>query len=624
MIKEVPFRMSENPWRRGSQHSTVSIAQGNQGTEQATQIIPEVLGKFDSSPFDQADVGSWQFRSGDFSPLLPACIRDKSETSAMPSTTLPSMPGAVLRLLQVFSDPDVSVDDVVDVLRTDPALASRILKAANSSIVGASRPTSELKRAAMMLGKKTVTTLALSFSLEDRSLTDGDQATLFKRFWMQSFVTGIAASVLAKKYRCVAADEAFVVGLLSRIGRLGALTFAGDEYASAVDMCEQSGREVDRVELVKLDGSCEELTQVYLKEWNLPEQFCLQIAAMSDSANDDRLGQVERRKITSDLQPGELFRIAGAVGSLYVGENAGISLATLHELLANLGDDTEQKLDELMQDVLEEFSGYADMLDIPADHIGSAASLRDKATAQLIEITMRADTAGRNSQSAETTDTPKVELETAEGAATEAMHSEMEWLRRRVEDLARQLTIDPMTKVYNRDYFDRHLQSVIAICRGEQTPASVLFVDVNKFKRINDTFGHQVGDSVICCVASALAENVRDEDIVARYGGDEFVVLCQTTQLSGLDSQAARISNRLTGLVVKHDGKDLPISLAIGGATGIPGRETDFDRKLLHEADLAMYHAKEVGGEPVVRILGHVEGDGKHLSAEPEESMTAS
>ncbi len=76
------------------------------------------------------------------------------------SSPLPSMPGAVLRLLQVFSDPDVAVDDVVDILKTDLALASRTLKAANSSILGASRPASDLKRAAMMLGKKTVTTLA--------------------------------------------------------------------------------------------------------------------------------------------------------------------------------------------------------------------------------------------------------------------------------------------------------------------------------------------------------------------------------------------------------------------------------------------------------------------------------
>lgn len=533
------------------------------------------------------------------------------------------MPGAVLRLLQVFSDPDVSIDDVVDVLRPDPALASRILKAANSSIVGASRPTSELRHAAMMLGKKTVTTLALSFSLEDRSLTAGPQSELFKRFWMQSFATGIAASVLAKKYRCVAADEAFVVGLLSRIGRLGALTFAFPEYAAAVDLSEQSGRDVDRVRLPALKSSCEELTQTYLTEWNLPQQFRKQIAAMSASADEDRTGHPDRRLTTSDLQPSELFRISSAVGDLYVGENAGIALATLHELLKTLDQNTDPLLDELMGDVLEEFSGYADMLDLNPDDIGTASSLRDKATAQLIEITIRAEKAGskERAEADEETTTPDAAPQDAE--SSQEMHSEMEWLRRRVEDLARQLTIDPMTQVFNRQYFDRHLESIIALCRAEETPASVLFVDVNKFKTINDTFGHQVGDSVICRVASALAKNVREDDIVARYGGDEFVVLCQTNQLSGLNSQAARLSERLVGLVANHKGQELPISLAIGGATGIPGNEADFDRKLLHEADQAMYLAKEGGGDPVVRILGHVDSSRQTETAHGDTLVTS-
>lgn len=526
------------------------------------------------------------------------------------STSLPSMPGAVLRLLQVFSDPEVSVDDVVDILRTDPALASRILKAANSSALGASRPTSELKRAAMMLGKKTVTTLALSFSLEDRSLSDDSHSKLFNQYWIQSFVTGITSAVLAKKYRCMGSDEAFVVGLLSRVGRLGALTFAGDQYAAAMNQSELSGREVDRVKLEKLDASCEQLTQTYLEAWKLPEQFRNQITAMTASADEDRSGATDRRHITADLQPCELFRIASAVGNLYVGENAGIALAMLHELLEKLGKDTEQRLDELMAEVLEEFSGYSDMLDMPADSIGTAASLRDQATSQLIEISIRAEAPQNDEEqrvNASPDDAADGSPEPTAEVANQQMHSEMDWLRRRVDDLARQLTIDPMTKVFNRQYFDRHLESIIVQCRASELPASVLFVDVNKFKTINDTFGHQVGDSVICSVADALAENVREDDIVARYGGDEFVVLCQTTQLSGLDAQAARLHDRLQGLSVCHEGQELPISLAIGGATGIPGTESDFDRRLLHEADLAMYNAKQAKGAPVIRILGCVE-----------------
>ena len=527
------------------------------------------------------------------------------------STTLPSMPAAVLRLLQVYSDPDVAVNEVVDILRTDPALSSRILKAANSSIVSAGRPTSELKRAAMLLGKKTVTTLALSFSLEDQSLADGGQSKLFQQYWLQSFVTGIASSVLAKKYGCVNADEAFVVGLLSRIGRLGALSFAGDEYTAAMNQSEQSGQEVDRVDIESLGASCEQLTQNYLAAWNLPDQFRDQIAAMTASADEDRAGFADTRELKSELQPGELFRLANAAGNLYVGENAGIALATLHELLEGLGPNSGQLLDEVMADILDEFSSYADMLDMPTDSIETAASLRDQAASQLIEITMLANQesqADQSQHSEKPTDASRVG-DHADGShdSTEQMHCEMDWLRRRVDDLARQLTIDPMTKVFNRQYFDRQLENVIAKCRTNEVPASLLFVDVNKFKIINDTYGHQAGDSVICTVANALASNVRKDDIVARYGGDEFVVLCQTNDTSGLDAQASRLSNQLATLCATHEGQKFPISLAIGGATGIPETASDFARRLLHEADLAMYEAKQGGAAPVVRILNDME-----------------
>lgn len=492
------------------------------------------------------------------------------------------MPGTVIKLLQMFSDPEVCIDDVVGTIKADAALAGRILKAANSSTVAARREISDLKQAAMMLGKKTVSTLALSFSLADKSLSDDSHAELFESFWNQSLITGVAASVLAKKYRSMPHDEAFLIGLLSRIGRLGALSFAPEQFAASSEISVRSGTIVDTIPLAKLGMCCEELTLQYMRSWMLPEDFISHVECMQDASHRDRM-LIDREDTATDrVAASTILRVSAAVGQFFTGENTGVALATIHELMDPYFEDSGQCVDELVKEVLEEFSKYSEMLDADRNAFGTPAEMHAHAMSHLTEIMLAPETPVQSS--------------------SESI-SEVDWLKNRVSDLATQLTLDPMTSIFNRSYFDMQLEKSIAVARLVDRYVTVLFVDINEFKQVNDVHGHDVGDAVICSVAKSLKSIVRNSDIVARYGGDEFVILCEMSLSDGLEAQAQRITNATKNLTAECRGLTVEISLAIGGASGSPDGSRDFAERLLRESDEAMYEAKESRCNPVVRRM---------------------
>jgi diguanylate cyclase (GGDEF)-like protein len=159
----------------------------------------------------------------------------------------------------------------------------------------------------------------------------------------------------------------------------------------------------------------------------------------------------------------------------------------------------------------------------------------------------------------------------------------------RYQELA---AIDGITGLYNRRHFMEAAEAALARAQRLGQPLVALMIDVDNFKQINDTHGHIVGDQVLAEMAQACREHVRPDDIVGRYGGDEFVII-----IAGIDSlRATQIAEQLarpTARVLGCDGKPLTYNASIGIAESLPGRDL---ATLLVHADLAMYEAKRAGG----------------------------
>ncbi|MDA0577625.1 MAG: GGDEF domain-containing protein [Verrucomicrobia bacterium] len=177
-------------------------------------------------------------------------------------------------------------------------------------------------------------------------------------------------------------------------------------------------------------------------------------------------------------------------------------------------------------------------------------------------------------------------------------------LRRRNSDLEqanetiRELTrIDPLTNLPNRRRFAEALDAAMALARRHQQPLSLISIDIDRFKSVNDTFGHDMGDEVLKIFAGLLKDSCRGEDLPVRLGGEEFLILAPNTVVNDAYALAERLRHKLAETVLP---KDVHISASFGITHLLP-QDTYFS--FLKRADMALYEAKSGGrNKTVVRI----------------------
>ncbi len=178
---------------------------------------------------------------------------------------------------------------------------------------------------------------------------------------------------------------------------------------------------------------------------------------------------------------------------------------------------------------------------------------------------------------------------------------------RRLGHLEQENITDPLMGIYNRRYLDKCLCKEATKARRYGLDLSVLMLDVDHFKKFNDTYGHQLGDEVLRALAKLIQGSVRDFDYVFRYGGEEFVVLLPYTECDGALILAERLRSWIGGrTLVAADAKakhpDVMLTVSIGVSTFCP--ETDDEIKMIARADEALYAAKEQGRNRVVFFPG--------------------
>jgi len=163
------------------------------------------------------------------------------------------------------------------------------------------------------------------------------------------------------------------------------------------------------------------------------------------------------------------------------------------------------------------------------------------------------------------------------------------------EELVTQANRDPLTGVYNRRYFNQVIEQELARSKRYAHPIGFLMVDVNRFKEINDQFGHQTGDRVLQAVASLLNSALRECDLVVRYGGDEFLVVLLET-----NGESSLVKDRILDAVKAREGTTelvpFPVTLSIGCAHWNPESDQTVE-SVLSKADARMYAAKRESGE---------------------------
>jgi len=164
------------------------------------------------------------------------------------------------------------------------------------------------------------------------------------------------------------------------------------------------------------------------------------------------------------------------------------------------------------------------------------------------------------------------------------------------EDIKQIGLLDPLTNINNRRFFDQRIDEEVTLAHRNKTPLSCLFLDLDHFKSINDTHGHQAGDIVLKEVAHRLADIMRTTDVLARFGGEEFVILLANTDRTVAYEIAERIRKTIAEMPFHVTSRGtLTITMSIGLAMIDPRSDINTTKQLLSAADQAVYAAKIAG-----------------------------
>ena len=478
---------------------------------------------------------------------------------------LPSMPAVAIQILDLCQKDEPDMGEIAKLIGSDPALSAKILRLTNSPVYGLKCQVRTVSHAICLLGLSAVRPLALSFSLVKGLQARDRQALTW--FWKRSLLSAVAARELAAATNYRLAEEAFLGALLQDIGVLAMRQLAGAEYAT---LAKPGIPHNDLAEGERgLFGEDHASVGAWLAErWKLPASLCAAIAGSHAPAQVAESAHVDIAHLV------RLVALSGEVADVWIEEDAALAMKKLRQ--SELLQIDDQKLDAALQQVAKRSEEVANYFDVEIGSSDELSGILDQAKETLLILALAA-----NRQASD---------------AREAMGT----LEAKARSLEIEAQRDGLTGLFNRAYFDQAFAHWRTQAARDHAPLSLVLFDIDHFKTVNDTYGHQAGDKVLTGVARVLGGRMRPTDIAARYGGEEFVLLLPSTDAPGAAIVAERLRRRVAESVHEiGNGSILRATTSAGHATLQPG-STATAEMLLASADSALYDAKRGGRNRVV------------------------
>lgn len=643
------------------------------------------------------------------------------------SGQLPSPQGVGMRILTLTQEEDCQLEELVSTLQVDPALTGSILKLASSVKVSGGPSVKSLRDASVRLGMRTVSNVALGFSLVSGNRHGVCDRFPYDQYWSGSVACALAAQELSSRLGLAEAAEAFTCALLARIGELALASCHPQDYADILERCANE----PELSLLELENEAfrinhAEVAEALFEEWGLPNVYGEVVTALADPNAECELEGFTK----------ELFQVVRDAVTL-----SGLALTDGHpnELLLEEMNQMHQRLEvhgidlrDLWGTLMEQCIEWGALLDLPTDELFASfdpvrlleepaqAKAQVKAKDAVERIAAQIEAAEGGSRAATgvrilAVDDDALSLRVLQRLLEGAGH-EVHLARNGREALARTLKVRPQVVVTDwempdidgldfcralrRSKFGRRIYILVITShrdeeqvleafeagtddfiskplkprpfmarlragirlvklqeqverdqrtqnrtaaimarmnrqlkeaantdfltnlpnrrcamehfvrewdRAERTgdPLSVLMLDIDHFKGVNDSFGHDTGDVVLRETARVLKASVRRHDIAARMGGEEFLVICPGADMEQARLVAERIRIRIEENLIHFGDFEGSVTASIGVAESYEG-VTDVDH-LMRLADEAVYASKQ-NGRNRVSLMGEGEG----------------
>ncbi|MBA2777608.1 sensor domain-containing diguanylate cyclase [Billgrantia kenyensis] len=495
-------------------------------------------------------------------PPLPEALRSRLAECR----TLPSLPASAARIIAIARSSDPRLADYARTIEQDPALTMRLLGMANSTFYSrGGNPVTTSLDALSRIGLDATLAVVLSFGLPRAS---SDQSLDHEYLCQRAILAASAVQELAQHLCPHDAPQLFTSALLQDIGILAFEALDGEAYTSAIPDLRQH-QKLSEVEQARY-GCDHALVGAWLAaSWGVPTTIASGIIDSHGALEDG-----DARKLC--------LRLSCRIAECWLATDSASAFSSLLRQLTSVASLDIVMLMNVMQELQHRLPSLSRLFEITCPPAVDSTHLLAEAKELLFEQNLR------------------MTIRLAE------QQRELEALHASHVVLDEQHRTDHLTQLVNRPWLEKRLAQYFDCAKVAQQPLSVMFIDLDHFKRINDRFGHRFGDEVLIHFAAALNNMVRESDIAGRYGGEEFLVIMPNTDRR----QASILADRIREYLAKQplaqaDGKPLHVTASIGIADLEDG-EFENAAALVDAADHAMYGIKHGGRDGV----GHYEEPG--------------
>ena len=473
----------------------------------------------------------------------------------------PSPPGVATHIIELAQDPNIEMGRVAKAVSMDPALTTKVLRIANSPLYAQRRRSDNLRQALVVLGLNATLTLALSFSLVKSLRSDKPNGINYPHFWRRAVLSATASRALGDALGQPHAEERFLAGLLQDIGMLALDRGVADLYRDLGDVQRQH-RALQAHEKRRLGIDHAEVGAWLMRTWNLPDRLCVAIE------HSHRVDQALAR------EPADVFNrcvaLSGNIADIFLLEPDQRPFAETAQMVERCLGMSKEEFGTVLSTVSSLIPDTEGLFEIEILGAREPESIMEHAR----EILMV-----RNLQTLRQVESIR------DGGSAEARRGDAEEEARR----------DLLTGCFNREFAQSSLAREFAHSLKNEWPLSVAFVDLDGLKVINETHGPAIGDKLLQAAARLLRGNTRETDLVARFGGEEFMLILPATDQDTARTICERIVNSFRQS--RHDlgSVALGITASIGHATNWSGQAFENVEHLVKAAGEALYTAKLQG-----------------------------
>lgn len=471
----------------------------------------------------------------------------------------PSPSRIATEIISLARDPDIEMAKVAQAVGRDPAMTAKILRIANSAFYAQRRPSTNLRQALVIIGLNAALTLALSFSLVSSMRALRPVGIDYPRFWRRALLAATAARAFSEATKMSQPEDVFLAALLQDMAVLAIDRASRDFYSKLA----QPATHADWIayEQKELGKDHAIYTSMLLRAWNLPDRVCKAVEHSHTPPSGD----------SDDARFASCVALGSDLAEAMLASDRSHVIAALAQRAQTLLKMDAEQFGNVVEHILKLIPETEELYETSLIASEDAENLLAEARELLAVRNLHA-----------------LQEVSALQATTSVLLSRTE----EAEDSSRR---DVLTGVLNRPWLDRLLDREFTQAVVFGRDLSIAHVDIDRFKTINERHGTEVGDRVLRSCATLLQSCVRGSDLVARFSGEEFMIVLPGADPHIVKQVAQRMLNAIANADHDEQTGNVKITVSIGIATYTPRHRFPSTLAFLEAADHALYAAKLCG-----------------------------